>query len=454
MAVKFSQQRRSLLSSNARVQAPYIKVTIGTYTFGVFSKAERKKATNKDGFYKAYDIKYPNYAQSLTITKINGQVNQYTLNLTYPVRSCDDPNFFEKVFSSVSQTRKIIFSYGDASMPTYIYKNEEAIITDINQTFNFGNNGVGSSVIGYTISAVSGAALGTAACMNFINTKAPKKPSDEIKKLFRNKKTGLQDIFTGMSNRNLDKLIDGSDQYVILDSKTNISALDYISYLVSCMVPVGTNIKNLSKDIYILTIHDDTTYDKLYNDTANTLGGPYFKVTRTSYVSEQSDAYEVDIGYNTAAIVTNFQIQNNENYSLYYDYQQKINPAEYVRVLNSDGTWEERYAPVVTSNNNYFTTRAEDVSWWTKITKYPINATLTIQGLLRPAMLMTYIRLNVIFPGGHKHISSGLYIITKQVDTIDGNGYRTQLSLTKISGDNYIDVNPKGKTPSTPGINI
>lgn len=53
---------------------------------------------------------------------------------------------------------------------------------------------------------------------------------------------------------------------------------------------------------------------------------------------------------------------------------------------------------------------------------------------------MTYLRLNVIFPGGHKHISSGLYIVTKQTDTIDGNGYRTQLSLTRISGDDFLDT--------------
>jgi len=50
---------------------------------------------------------------------------------------------------------------------------------------------------------------------------------------------------------------------------------------------------------------------------------------------------------------------------------------------------------------------------------------------------MTYVRLNVIFPGGHKHISSGLYIVTKQQDNISGSGYRTTLSLVKISGDNY-----------------
>lgn len=452
--MKFSEQRKSLLSSNARIQAPWIKVTMGAYTFGVFSITTREKAKNEKGFYKAYNIQYPNYVQSLTIVKINGQVNQYTLNISYPITPLDDPNFFEKVFSSISNTRKIIFSYGDSTMPTYCYKDEEAIITNITQSFGFGSNGSAAAVINYTISAVSGAALGTAACMSFIDDGKPKKPSSEIKKLFRNKATGLQNVFTGMSTKNIDKLIDGSDQYVKLDSKINISALDYISYLVSCMIPVGTNVKNLSKDIYVLTIHDDTTYDKLYTDTANTLGGPYFKVTRTSYVSEQSDAYEIDIGYNTANIVTNFQIKNNENYSLYYDYQGKINSAEYVRRLNKDGTWEDIYAPVVTSKNEQNKTRAQDVVWWTKITKYPISASITIQGLLRPATLMTYLRLNVILPGGKKHISSGLYIITKQTDQIDGNGYKTTLELTKIAGDNYIDVNPNSKTAAKPEINV
>lgn len=48
---------------------------------------------------------------------------------------------------------------------------------------------------------------------------------------------------------------------------------------------------------------------------------------------------------------------------------------------------------------------------------------------------MQYLRLNVYFPGGGKHISSGLYIITAQTDTINDNGYKTQLSLTRIDGD-------------------
>ena len=71
--------------------------------------------------------------------------------------------------------------------------------------------------------------------------------------------------------------------------------------------------------------------------------------------------------------------------------------------------------------------------WYTKVTKYPISATLELRGLLRPAHLMQNLRLNVIFPGGNKHISSGLYIITKQIDTINLSGYTTSLGLTRIA---------------------
>ena len=71
------------------------------------------------------------------------------------------------------------------------------------------------------------------------------------------------------------------------------------------------------------------------------------------------------------------------------------------------------------------------------MTQFPITAVLQIKGLLRPALLMSYVKINCYFYG-HKHVSSGLYIITKQQDKIDTAGYRTTLSLTRVSGDeNY-----------------
>ena len=62
---------------------------------------------------------------------------------------------------------------------------------------------------------------------------------------------------------------------------------------------------------------------------------------------------------------------------------------------------------------------------------YPINATLKIKGLLRPAVLMSYIYINAQFYG-KPHTSTGYYIITKQVDDITETGYRTTLSLLRV----------------------
>jgi hypothetical protein len=418
---------RSLLSSQARIQAPWIKVQLGSYSFGVFdNKTKMKFDDDTSSFYQSFNLAYPNYIQSLNIVKINGQVNQYTLTIIYPVRVNDDPNFFEKVFSSVSSTRKIVFSYGDSTMPTYVYKDEEAIITGITQQFN-----LEQSSITYTVKAVSSAIVGKTGAYNFMYS-GNYKPSDLIKRVFLNSTYGLQSIFTGMGLSNYDSLIAGDDKEVPIGPKTNISPIDYLNYLVSCMVPAGSTNNNLSNDLYILTIHDDTVYDRAYSDTLS-LGGPYFKVTKTSSSIEQADAYEVDIGYNTANIVLNFSIESNENYSLFYDYNSELHPETFVRRLNNKGGWEDVYAPIYTSGNSSFATTTEAINWFTKVTKYPISATLRIQGLLRPAQLMQYLRLNVIFPGGNKHISSGLYIVTKQVDDINSSGYVTTLTITRIS---------------------
>ena len=416
---------KSLLSSQARIQVPWVKVTIGDYTFGIFDDKTKSWGKKQDGFYTPFSIQFPQYIKALQVLKVNGQVNTYTLEIDYPITQFDDPNFFEKVFSSVSRSRKIIFTYGDAEMPAYVYKDEEAIITNIQQTFN-----LQGSVISYTISAVSSAALSTDGSITKPAPGTKVKPSDEIKKLFKSNKS-LQNTFTGMKISELDRLIPGDDMPVMLESRQNISAIDYLNYLVSCMIPAGSS-AGLSKDIYALTIFDDSITSA---ERSMSKQGPYFKVSKVSTVMEHSDAYEIDVGINTSTIVRSFTIEKNENYSIYYEYQNLAHPENYVRRLNGDGQWEDVYAPTSMAKPNKYKTDPSDQVWWTKATQFPINATIQVQGLLRPATLMQYVRLNVIFPGGNKHLSSGLYIVTRQVDVINGAGYATTLSLTRIKGE-------------------
>ena len=72
----------NLLGTTTRVEVPVIGIKIGKYTLGVYSR--------KIGISDYYDIN-PQFLKSLTVKKINGTDNQYTLSLDYPITIADDP---------------------------------------------------------------------------------------------------------------------------------------------------------------------------------------------------------------------------------------------------------------------------------------------------------------------------------------------------------------------------
>lgn len=408
----------NLLANPTRVSTPFIKVTIGDYVFGVYNESGIKR--NNLGSYEVKLFQYPNYIQSLQIVKINGQFNQYTLTINYPITENNDPNFFEKVFSTVSKSRKIKFSYGDLSAPQFLYKEEEAMITKISNSFN-----VRSAVITYTVSAISVGKLATATTFNFTSSEFTglHQPSAIIKKLLkRNDKYGLQDIFTGMRNLDLVEslgLIPSNDIEVELKSQTNISVLDYISYLVRSMR------NHARKSLYTIVVIDDTS---------GVLSGPYFKIVDTMKSSDSIDTYSLVIGYPSQNIVTEFNIDNNDSFSILYNYSKELNTNEYIVRIDDEGNENKIYSPNITSNNDEQITHSNDINWWNNVTSFPINATVKLKGVLRPTILMTKVKLSVLFYG-NAHVSSGLYLINKQVDTVDSSGCWTTLNLVRIDGD-------------------
>lgn len=409
----------SLLDNPIRVSTPFVKVTIGDYTFGVYN--ETKKITkDNSGVYKLCAFQYPNYIQNLQVQKINGKVNTYTLVIRYPITQSSDPNFFEKVFSSVSKSRKIKFSYGDLSAPKFLYKDEEAIITGVTNNFD-----INSAVIQYNVTAVSSGVLATAGAYNFVSSKYTgyKQPSSVIKQVLRdNSQFGLLDIFTGMRNMDLVEsmgLIRSDDKMVNLEAKKNINVLDYIKYLVSNMRSAD------GKGVYTMVVMDSTS---------DILNGPYFRVVSSSASGDSLDTYDLKIGYPSNNVVQSFSIDNNESFSILYNYNKQINTNEYVTRIDDWGNSNEIYSPNITSNNDEQLTNSNDYNWWKNVTQYPISASLTIRGVLRPAILMSKVRLSVLFYG-KAHISSGEYIINKQVDNIGLDGCWTTLNLVRVGGD-------------------
>ena len=422
----------SLLSSLNRVETPFISCKIGDFIFGVYSKNDIDKSANAK-YDKSRISRYPNYLKSLDIKKINGTVNRYTLQFSYPITEKDDPNFFDKVFSSVSKTRKIVFSYGDLSTPTFIYRDEEATMFDIRTVLT-----PSSAVINYTVEAISSAILGSVGAFNF--PKRFEQPSVVIEELLTTEYFGLTQIFTGMKDLPLVRakgLIPHDDAKVELEMQTNISVLDYLIYLVNCMRPNDTSAsENKLSGVYVLNIIDQAT--QFYTDESGNkliFDGPYFKVTRNDVKANNDLAYTIDVGFPSQNLITGFSIENNENYSILYDYQNEINNSDFVNRLDKNGNPVPIYAPVISSKNAMHKTTEYDKIWWTKMTEYPIKLSITLKGLLRPAILMSYVRLNTYFWGNKYAAGSGLFIITSQHDQINEQGYRTTLTMTRVGKD-------------------
>lgn len=111
--------------------------------------------------------------------------------MDYPITKGMDPNLIDYVFSSVSATRKLTISYGDWNSPSFIYKEEECLITNITSNVDF--NG---PKISYTIQCVSDAKGLQSVNHNFPSWEI--QPSMLLYMLLRSPVYGLTDIFTGM----------------------------------------------------------------------------------------------------------------------------------------------------------------------------------------------------------------------------------------------------------------
>ena len=410
-----------LTSIPTLVESPFIIATIGGYTFGSYSG----KGSLANG--NTLNVTYPNFMKSVSITKVNGTVNTYTLNLNYQVGIGQDPNLLDKIFSKATKDRKIKLSYGDWNAPSQIYKEEEAIITNITSSLNLND-----SSINYTISCTSDAIGLTSTLYNFPARTG--KGSDLLLELINNSRLNLTSVFKGM--KNVSKILTGgliasNDAPINLLPQTNITTLDYMNYIVDSMITVTDAAKQgLPDSKYFLSIHDDLN---------NEYGGTYFKVTEVSTNTntvQSTNTYELDVNFPGDNFVTSFSLTNDQSWSILYEYDQEVQQQQYSYQLDNNGNKVSTYAPSLLRSEYTQEISPTKREWWTKMTKFPVQANITIKGLVRPSILMTHVKLNVWFAGGNKHISSGLYIITNQVDTIDSSGYRTTLTLLRVGEDN------------------
>lgn len=384
-----------LISYPNMVEAPVIELSFNGITIG--------------GYGNSGD-KYPNYITAMTVKKINGRINTYTINLTYQIRAGEDPNYIDKLLSNTGYLNPLKIKYGDSNSPGLMFKEESAVITDVKS-----QDSVSSSQVNYTISAIS--SITSADKIYYTFSEKKDKPSNLINDLLYNSgeiSTQLQAAFPIMTNKsfvNSNNLIPNNDAEVIVGGMTDVSPITYLSHVVSCMLNVANN----------------TSYFLSFNDNKD---GAYFQISEIAPIMDNNVLYEVDVGYPGDNFVTNFQLCDNIYWPLVYEYNGSIPKWDYT--INNNGSISKTKTNSLYSDNKFLANSVINSNWWRSLTEFPISAKLTVKGLTIPVMLMTYIRINTLFYG-EKDIASGIYVVTDQEDSVSGSGYTTTLTLLRVS---------------------
>lgn len=460
----------NILTVPTYVESPFIILDIGGYTFGATSKTKRYES---NGLY--YKIQYPNYLDSLTVVKVNGEINSYTIRIVYPITPGDDPNFFDKVFSSVGYTSNINIKYGDWNSPSYIYDEQNCLLQDVKQDIDFA-----SPKIVYTLTCLGSGYRATVNKRDYGPVKN-RKPSEIIKSLVYDNTSGILEAFPGMRNKKtVESLgflnVNDAEVAEIPSPGQKMSSLEYMNYLIGYMYDNASRPSLKASTV----VNDDEFTGKsgsfgngftgksgkidetsefsgksgkiptsgftgksgtfgivVHDDFNNQYGGPYFEVVErgTDTMSQQLDTYEINIGYPDETKVSNFKVIDNQEFALVENYTENMAvPNNYTYRINTHGVLESAYAPFYQRNEALMKTTDADINWFNRVSQYPITATLTIKGLVRASILMSYLKVNTLFYG-RKHNTSGLYVITKQTDIINSQGFKTTLELLKVEGD-------------------
>lgn len=393
--LKDSSATQNLLSYPNLVEAPSIELTFNGIIIG--------------GYNNSGD-KYPNYISSMTVSKINGRINRYSISLVYQIRPGEDPNFIDKLLSRTGYTKPLKIKYGDCNSPGLVYKEESAVITDVKSQDN-----VSGLSITYNIQAIS--SITTADKSYFTFNTITGKPSTIINDLLYNSgqiSTQLLTAFPQMQNKSFvssNNLIPNNDSIVTVGGMTDVSPITYLTHVVSCME----------------SVNNVASYFLSFNDSAN---GAYFRISEICPVMNSDVLYEIDVGYPGNNFVTNFQLCDNMYWPLVYDYNGSIPKWDYN--IDNQGNIIKVGSNSLYSDNKFLLENIINKNWWKSLTEFPISAKVTLKGLTVPVMLMTYIRINTLFYG-QKDIASGIYVVTDQEDSISGSGYNTTLTLLRVS---------------------
>lgn len=381
------------------VEAPFIEVNMNGITIGGYNHQEDK---------------YPNNLVSLDVEKINGRINNYTINLVHQVRAGEDPNFIDSLLSRTGVRNKVKIKYGDSAYGAF-FKEEEAYIIDVTYSED-----VTSSRINYTIKAVSSVGSIQQAYFNFPGLQS--KPSTEIiNMLYKDKNTSSQllSVLGGMQNKAYilgSGYIPTDDASIWIPGGDNMSLVERLQQLVTYMYdPIDPSAS------YFLSFEDNGQNNAIFKIN---------KVQKSTLAADRiKNCYYLDVGYPGESFVTAFNLNNEIYWPMYFKYAGKF--SEYKYSIDYTGQLISKKVNPLTISDRYGTIDVERMNWWNFVTSYPISATVTIKGLMKPTMLIENVYVYAQFYG-QEDMATGLYSIVGQQDNISGSGCTTTLQLLRI----------------------
>ena len=392
-----------LVSFPTLVEAPIVEVSFNGITIG--------------GYGNSGD-KYPNYISSMEIQKTNGKINQYTINIIHQIRPGEDPNTIDRLLSRTGYRNTLKIKYGDSNY-SMLFKEDQAIINDATQSED-----PTSSTITYTIKAVS--SVDMIDNMYYTFPSVSEKPSSVIYNLlYNNPQTSsiLLEGFSGMQDKNkvIEKgLIPTTDSIVNIGGMNDVQITDYLTHVVSTM----TN-SNLTSSYYLNYVDDYST----------DLNGSYFKIsevtnTQSLSTSLEKGLYSIDVGYPGNNFVISFNLNENAYWPIVYEYNSTLPYYNYD--IDNNGNISKNSTLSLYKNSKYQTSGIVEENWWKNVTEFPVTATLTLKGLIKPVILTSYIYINALFYG-KQDLASGLYTVTGQTDELSSSGYTTTLTLLRTA---------------------
>ena len=240
--------------------------------------------------------------------------------------------------------------------------------------------------------------------------------------LYDNKETSIQllGFLEGMRNK-AETLAKGyiptNDDTVYIPGLKDASLLERLMQLVSYM-------------------HDSSvigsSFFLSFGDTVNNTA--FFKITEISQTDISSDnvknCYYLDVGYPGNSFVTSFTINSDVYWPMFYKYAGTI--PNYSYDIDYSGKLISKQVNPLLLDNKYQEIDVRQMNWWEFVKTYPISASVTIKGLMKPTLLMENVYVYAQFYG-EEDMATGLYSIISQQDTINGSGNFTTLELLRIS---------------------